>query len=119
MSIAEFSRLNPHMVRLEKIFRRIPSPYGAFWPYQVHDLRRDRVHQKLLGFVLMACVAEQTKFLMTLWAQKFPPDDDVETAWKSLVYGGLVVDLLDTEDPAAAQLFKVAYNGVMFGRGKL
>lgn len=115
----EFARLNPHMVRLEKIFRRIPEPYSAFWPYQVHEVRRDREHQKLLGFVLMACVKEQTKFLMTLWAQTFPPDDDVETAWKALVYSGYVADMLDTKDPAAKERFTIAYNGVMFGRGKL
>lgn len=102
---------------LEKIFKGIKSPFNVLRPYQVHHMRRS--HPALMGTILMACVAEQTRFLTLLWAEKFPPDDDVTLAWKSLAYGGRVPDLLDPSDAQAKDLFITAYNAVMIARGKL
>ena len=105
------------MTYLDKIFKGIKAPYGQMLPYQVHHARRS--HPKLMGTVLMACVAEQTQFLTCLWAQKYPPDDDVRMAWKALATAGMVAELLDTDDTRARDLFTAAYNGVMVARGKL
>lgn len=101
---------------LRRIFRAIPAKWAGLPASSVYANRHQA--NALLGFVLMACVAEQLTFLCAVWEEMLP-DDDVITAFKALVKTGNFLDVMDHTSQDARARILLTYNGVMEARGKL
>lgn len=101
--------------RLNTIFKHIPAIWGNIRAGDV--LEASKQQNALLGFVLMACTAEQVKFLSCIW-DEFYPDEDVVTTFTALSKFGKLVDILDWTSPAARERIILTNIGVQAARGR-
>lgn len=108
-------------MRLANIFTKMEPTARAKWgavracDAVVHGRQSDN---PLLGMILMACAAEQVKFLCAVY-DDMHPDKDVLSAFASLIKTGRFIDVMDHKDPEHRKLVLVAYSAVMEARGKL
>lgn len=114
---AENNRPFCRTTRLGEIFGKIPQQWRAVAAEDVyHRPFKDR--QNLLGFVLMACVSEQARFLASIW-DKFHLDEDFRTAFIALAKRGRLLDVIDHTSKEHEKNLLLVYDGVMEARGKM
>lgn len=101
---------------LGNIFRGIRQEWRSISVATFVDEFAERRKTDLYGYILMACVSEQVAFLAALYDSHYP-DDDVQTALRSLVKNGRMVDMLDRRQ--GEPLLHIAYNAVMEAWGKM
>lgn len=102
---------------LRDIFHGCPSRWCDVRVRNLIDAVAQREMTDLYGYLLYACISEQVMFFCAAYDRHFP-DDDVQTALRSLCKHGYAPDLIKM-DKQAHSLLAVAYNGVMEARGKL